>query len=351
MKYRWNQVKQLIMALLMVVVVGGGGLGGQVYASSKLENGTYTIKNQIYHESQIGQGMARSYTEEESELKMSSDGLFATVGFNNTQFMGDFKVTINSKSVSYELVSNDPATNIKKIQFPIPSVDTKVTIGLYVIPMSTEVSYELTFDKGSLKLIEKEVVKEAEQSMQSEVSQTEGNKTQVTKPESTQIESTKVEGTKSETSKPEPVKQAESTNKVAEPEKMEKPVVPVKQIDEASQVEDESKVDKLKEDELKEDKLKEDELKENELKEDKLEEYEPKESEIEADKDKGKLEEIVAETLNKKDALETSEIEETQETESQSVEVEQTNKHMTILVIVIVVLAAGVSSIYFFKRK
>lgn len=329
MKYRWNQVKQLLMVLLMVVVVGGGGLGGQVYASSKLENGTYTIKNQIYHESQIGQGMARSYTEEESELKMSSDGLFATVGFNNTQFMGDFKVTINSKSVSYELVSNDPATNIKKIQFPIPSVDTKVTIGLYVIPMSTEVSYELTFDKGSLKLIEKEVVKEAEQSMQSEVSQTEGNKTQVTKPESTQIESTKVEGTKSETSKPEPVKQAESTNKAAEPEKMEKPVVPVKQIDEASQVEDELKVDKLKEDELKE----------NELKEDKLEEYEPKESEI------------VAETLNEEDALATSEIEETKETESQSVEVEQTNKHMTILVIVIVVLAAGVSSIYFFKRK
>lgn len=324
MKYRWNQVKQLLMALLMVVVVGGGGLGGQVYASSNLENGTYTIKNQIYHDSQIGQGMARSYTEEESELKMSSDGLFATVGFNNTQFMGDFKVTINSKFVSYELVSNDPATNIKKIQFPIPSVDTKVTIGLYVIPMSTEVSYELTFDKGSLKLIEKEVVKEAEQPMQSEVSQTEGNKTQVTKPESTQTESTKVEGTKSETSKPEPVKQAESTNKAAEPEKMEKPVVPVKQINEASQVEDESKVDKLKEDELKEDKL---------------EEHEPKESEI------------VAETLNEEDALATSEIEETKETESQSVEVEQTNKHMTILVIVIVVLAAGVSSIYFFKRK
>ena len=329
MKYRWNQVKQLMMALLMVVVVGSGGLGGQIYASSKLENGTYTIKNQIHHDSQIGQGMARSYTEEESELKMSSDGLLATVGFNNTQFMGDFKVTINSKSVSYKLVSNDSATNIKKIQFPIPSVDTKVTIGLYVIPMSTEVSYELTFDKGSLKLIEKEVVQEAEQPMQSEVGQTEGNKTQVTKPESTQTESTKVETTKSETtksetSKSEPVKQAESTNKVVEQEKMEKPVVPVKQIDEASQVEDESKVDKLKEDELKEDKL---------------EEHEPKESEI------------VAETLNEEDALATSEIEETKETESQSVEVEQTNKHMTILVIVIVVLAAGVSSIYFFKRK
>lgn len=344
MKYRWNQVKQLLMALLMVVVVGGGGLGGQVYASSNLENGTYTIKNQIHHDSQIGQGMARSYTEEESELKMSSDGLFATVGFNNTQFMGDFKVTINSKSVSYELVSNDSATNIKKIQFPIPSVDTKVIIGLYVIPMSTEVSYELTFDKGSLKLVEKEAVKEVEQSMQPEVSQTEGNKTQVTKPESTQTESTKVEATKSETSKSEPVKQAESTNKVVEPEKMEKPVVPVKQIDEASKVEDESKVDKLKEDELKEN-----ELKENELKEDKLEEYEPKEIEIEADEDQ--LEEIVAESLNEEDALETSEIEETQETESESVEVEQTNKHMTILVIVIVVLAAGVSSIYFFKRK
>ena len=334
MKYRWNQVKQLMMALLMVVVVGSGGLGGQIYASSKLENGTYTIKNQIHHDSQIGQGMARSYTEEESELKMSSDGLLATVGFNNTQFMGDFKVTINSKSVSYKLVSNDSATNIKKIQFPIPSVDTKVTIGLYVIPMSTEVSYELTFDKGSLKLIEKEVVQEAEQPMQSEVGQTEGNKTQVTKPESTQTESKKVEATKSE-----PVKQAESTNKVVEPEKMEKPVVPVKQIGEASQVEDESKVDKLKEDELKE----------NELKEDELGEHEPKEIEIEADEDQ--LEEIVAETLNEEDALKTSEIEETKETESESVQVEQTNKHMTILVIVIVVLAAGVSSIYFFKRK
>ena len=315
MKYRWNQVKQLMMALLMVVVVGGGGLGGQIYASSKLENGTYTIRNQIYHDSQIGQGMARSYTEEESELKMSSDGLFATVGFNNTQFMGDFKVTINSKSVSYETVVNDGTTNIKKIKFLIPSVDEKVTIGLYVIPMDTEVSYGLTFDKESLKLIEKEA------------------------------ESTKPAVIKPESPKTDQVKQIESVNKPIEQEKVkeaerieakekivelvQQPTEVVKPMDKTSQVKDESKADKLNVNESKEIKIEADELEEK----------------------------IVEETSKEEDSLAIDQREEIKEPKSEpelgSEQLEQTNKHTLIVVVgvVIVLAAAGASSIYFFKRK
>lgn len=330
MKYRWNQVKQLMMALLMVVVVGGGGLGGQIYASSKLENGTYTIKNQIYHDSQIGQGMARSYTEGESELNMSSDGLFATVGFNNTQFMGDFKVTINSKSVSYEMVVNDGTTNIKKIKFLIPSVDAKVTIGLYVIPMDTEVSYGLTFDKESLKLIEKEAVKEIEESAQ---------------PEETKAGSTKPAVIKPESPKTDQVKQIESVNKPIEQEKVkeaerieakekivelvQQPTEVVKPMDKTSQVKDESKADKLNVNESKEIKIEADELEEK----------------------------IVEETSKEEDSLAIDQREEIKEPKSEpelgSEQLEQTNKHTLIVVVgvVIVLAAAGASSIYFFKRK
>lgn len=151
--YLSKWVRQTLVILGMLL-----GFSPVAFAQTSLENGTYTLTNNVAHDNPVGQGMARSYTEEQSDLVVNKDGLWLTLGFNNTQYMGEFKIKVNGSQASYEVVYN--SNNIKKLKFKVPSLDASIAVGMPVIPMNTEVEYTVTLNKGSLKLIEKEAVEE-----------------------------------------------------------------------------------------------------------------------------------------------------------------------------------------------
>lgn len=151
--YLSKWVRQTLVILGMLL-----GFSPVAFAQTSLENGTYTLTNNVAHDNPVGQGMARSYTEEQSDLVVNKDGVWLTLGFNNTQYMGEFKIKVNGSQASYEVVYN--SNNIKKLKFKVPSLDASIAVGMPVIPMNTEVEYTVTLNKGSLKLIEKEAVEE-----------------------------------------------------------------------------------------------------------------------------------------------------------------------------------------------
>lgn len=148
---KWIRQTLVILGMLL-------GLSPVAFAQTSLENGTYTLSNNVTHDNPVGQGMARSYTEEQSDLVVSKDGLWLTLGFNNTQYMGEFTIKVNGSQTSYDVVYN--SNNLKKLKFKIPSLDATISVGMYVVPMNTEVEYTVTLNQGSLKLVEKEVVEE-----------------------------------------------------------------------------------------------------------------------------------------------------------------------------------------------
>lgn len=206
LRYVSKWVRQTLVILGMLL-----GLNPVAFAQTSLENGTYTLSNNVTHDSPVGQGMARSYTEEQSDLVVSKDGLWLTLGFNNTQYMGEFTIKVNGSQASYDVVYN--SNNIKKLKFKIPSLDASISVGMYVVPMNTEVEYIVTLNQGSLKLVEKEVVEEVKpeepvtkpESSSSNSSQTESstqnNNQVVTKPStSTQVGSQSSSQTKPEQS-------------------------------------------------------------------------------------------------------------------------------------------------------
>lgn len=151
---KWVRQTLVILGMLL-------GLSPVAFAQTSLENGTYTLTNNVAHDNPVGQGMARSYTEEQSDLVVSKDGLWFTLGFNNTQYMGEFTIKVNGSQTSYEVIYN--SNNIKKLKFKIPSLDATIAVGMPVIPMNTEVEYTVTLNQGSLKLIEKEAVEEVKE--------------------------------------------------------------------------------------------------------------------------------------------------------------------------------------------
>ena len=85
--------------------------------AQSLENGTYTISNNVSHDNPVGEGMARSYTEATSDVEVNDNGIYVSLGFNNTQFMGDFTITVDGSNVSYETTTL--ANNMKKLKFKL----------------------------------------------------------------------------------------------------------------------------------------------------------------------------------------------------------------------------------------
>lgn len=148
---KWVKQTLVILGVLL-------GLSPIAFAQTNLERGTYTLTNNVMHDNPVGQGMARSYTEEQTGLVVSKDGLWLTLGFNNTQYMGEFTIKVNGSQVSYEVISS--SNNIKRLKFKIPSLEVAVSVGMYVVPMNTDVEYTVTLNQSSLKLIEKEEVEE-----------------------------------------------------------------------------------------------------------------------------------------------------------------------------------------------
>ena len=55
-----NKIKILIMIMLSIVVMGNINIY-TVFAEEKIASGIYEVSNEVYHDTEIGMSMARSY--------------------------------------------------------------------------------------------------------------------------------------------------------------------------------------------------------------------------------------------------------------------------------------------------
>lgn len=178
------------MMLLSVTIFG-----------ATLEKGIYTIQNETYHDNPVGAGMSRSYTEAQSTVEVTESGTYVHLGFNNTEFMGDFIIKVNGNKVVYEVAKHDGATQIKELKFQVGSLSDTITVGLHVIPMDTIVEYQVTFNESTLNLVKKvevEVIPPVKEEIKTELKDTQQSQTTQPIKETQVAEQETVQATKSE---------------------------------------------------------------------------------------------------------------------------------------------------------
>lgn len=135
------------------------------FASEKdnLEPGLYELKNDVYHEQEIGQNMARTYLDETMQLEVlqKSDYNYI-IEFSGTEYMKDHRILVDDKEIDIDVVEQNESTI--KIKFDIDSLDSKIKTKIYVDAMGRDVEFDIIPDFETLDLIEKyEVVEEEEQ--------------------------------------------------------------------------------------------------------------------------------------------------------------------------------------------
>lgn len=128
-----------------------------------LTPGLYELKNDVYHEQEIGQNMARTYLNETMELEILQKGDYSyTIEFSGVEYMKDHRILVDDKETDIDIVE-ETDSNIK-IKFDLDSLDSKIKTQIYVDAMERDVEFDIIPDFETVKLIEKyEVADETEE--------------------------------------------------------------------------------------------------------------------------------------------------------------------------------------------
>lgn len=115
---------------------------------SKLENGTYKIKNKTIYtgNSSMGSSMVRNSLKEISYLEVKDGQIYATLEFEQSlsEYMKNIKISVDGKAVT-------TTDNNGKVTFKIASIDSKIDVSAYITAMGMNISYTVALDESTLE--------------------------------------------------------------------------------------------------------------------------------------------------------------------------------------------------------
>ena len=148
MKSFINKIILTISAIIITIT------GMSVKADTRIQSGIYSMKNSVYHESELGMSMSRSYLDENMQAKITKDGVVFTIGFSGTQYMNNYRIKINGSEVPVQIVEENKEAGTIKLQAEAPSTDVKISTAIYVDPMGRDVEFDIIPDYTSMVLLE-----------------------------------------------------------------------------------------------------------------------------------------------------------------------------------------------------
>ena len=114
-------LKPVLLVMLTLFISLTGVLGSvDVLANENLENGIYDVKNDVYHDSDIGMSMARSYLNDTMQLKILGDETEYTIGFSGTEYMENFRILVDGNDGNAEIVEEDKENGTIKLKVKVP---------------------------------------------------------------------------------------------------------------------------------------------------------------------------------------------------------------------------------------
>ncbi len=144
----------LVMLTLFISLTGVFGRV-DVLANENLENGIYDVKNDVYHDSDIGMSMARSYLNDTMQLKILGDETEYTIGFSGTEYMENFRILVDGNDGNAEIVEEDKENGTIKLKVKVPNKDSELEAKIYVGPMERDVQFKVIPKFDTLTFVEK----------------------------------------------------------------------------------------------------------------------------------------------------------------------------------------------------
>ena len=145
-----NKIKIFIMMVLSIVIMGNINVYTAL-AEENIASGIYEGANDVYHDTEIGMSMARSYLNDTMTVKITKDEVLYTIGFSGTDYMENYRVKVNDVEVPVERVDGDGIVTLK---VSATSLSDELKACIYVGPMGRDVEFGIIPKLETMSLIE-----------------------------------------------------------------------------------------------------------------------------------------------------------------------------------------------------
>lgn len=140
------------MTLGLIFTIGSKN----IYATeNKIESGIYQVENDVYHESETGMAMSRTYLLPTMNVEVTRDHIIYTVGFAGSEYMENYRMKINGQEVPVEIIRDDSVDNTVKLRVEADKVNADMAAIIYVGPMERDVEFKVIPKVETLTLLQK----------------------------------------------------------------------------------------------------------------------------------------------------------------------------------------------------
>ena len=139
------------MALGLIFTIGTKN----IYATeNEITSGIYQVENDVYHESEIGMSMSRTYLLPTMNVEVTRDHIIYTVGFAGSEFMENYRMKVNGQEAPVEMVEENSEDGTVKLKVAVDKVDADMAAIIYVGPMERDVEFKVIPKMETLTLVQ-----------------------------------------------------------------------------------------------------------------------------------------------------------------------------------------------------
>ena len=149
-----NKFKGIIMAVMALgifVTIGSK----RVYATeTDIASGIYEIENDVYHESETGMAMSRTYLLPSMSVEVTKEHVIYTIGFSGSDYMENYRMKVNGEEVPVEILEENSEEGTVKVNVEVDKVDADMAAIIYVGPMERDVEFKVIPKMETLTLVQ-----------------------------------------------------------------------------------------------------------------------------------------------------------------------------------------------------
>ena len=149
-----NKFKGILVAVMALGIFLTLGTKNTYATESNIASGIYEVENDVYHESETGMAMSRTYLLPSMSVEVTKDHIIYTIGFSGSDYMENYRMEVNGGEVPVELVEENNEDGTVKLKVEVDKVDADMDALIYVGPMERDVEFKVIPKMETLTLIE-----------------------------------------------------------------------------------------------------------------------------------------------------------------------------------------------------
>lgn len=149
-----NKFKGILVAVMALGIFLTLGTSNVYATESDIESGIYEVQNDVYHESETGMAMSRSYLLPSMSVEVTKEHIIYTIGFSGSDYMENYRMKVNGEEVPVEIVEKNSEEGIVNLKVEVDKVDADMDALIYVGPMERDVEFKIIPKMETLTLVE-----------------------------------------------------------------------------------------------------------------------------------------------------------------------------------------------------